>query len=104
MPTTTVDRQGLTSLLTPPRIAPARVRFRDAQTGAWLHGVSEPKIDINSFRMELALQAYTPCPYEGRDRWHATVRRLRRLGQLVGWPVQADAAHCPICATARELD
>src|SRR5262245_17960419 len=56
-----VSYAGLTSQIVPPLVAPARVRFRDAQTGRWLEGVSEPKIDLNMFRMDLLVRAYDPC-------------------------------------------
>lgn len=56
-----IDWNGLTSQVVPPKVEPARVRFRDPKTGVWLTGVSEPKIDPNMFRMDLTLKAYEPC-------------------------------------------
>jgi hypothetical protein len=57
-----VDYGGLTSVLAPPVVAPARVRFKDVRTGEWIEGGSEPKIDCNATRIDLLLQAYDPCP------------------------------------------
>jgi len=62
-----VDYGGLTSVLAPPVVAPARVRFKDVRTGQWIEGVSEPKIDCNAFRMDLNVRAYEPC--HNRDHW-----------------------------------
>ena len=62
-----VDYGGLTSLVAPPVVAPARVRFKDVHTGKWIEGVSEPKIDLNSFRMDLTVHAYEPC--DNTDHW-----------------------------------
>jgi hypothetical protein len=56
-----VDAAGLTTQIAPPLVAPARVRFRDVQTGKWIEGISEPKIDPNMFRLDLTVQAYAPC-------------------------------------------
>jgi hypothetical protein len=104
MPPPGIDRQGLTSVLTPPLIAPARVRFKDTRTGQWIEGISEPKIDPNHFRMTLDIKAYSPCPYEGKDRLHRLMRTFHhRGGTLMGWPTVTDGAHCPVCGTARTL-
>jgi hypothetical protein len=81
-------------------IAPARVRFRDPVTGAWLLGVSEPKIDPNHCRLRLTIRAYDPCPFEWRDQRHALARFWRRAHQLN----PARPAHlCDVCGTLRVL-
>jgi hypothetical protein len=81
-------------------IAPARVRFRDPVTGAWLLGVSEPKIDPNHCRLRLTIRAYDPCPFEWSDQRHALARFWRRAQQLN----PARPAHlCDVCGTLRVL-
>lgn len=56
-----IDYDGLTTIVAPPVVAPAHVRFKDPTTGLWLTGISEPKIDPNYFRMDLNVKAYAPC-------------------------------------------
>lgn len=81
-------------------IAPARVRFRDPASGAWLVGVSEPKIDPNHFRVALDVKAYAPCPREETDGRHRVARALRTAQQVQ--PTRP--AHlCDVCGEAREL-
>jgi hypothetical protein len=96
---TVVDRQGLTSIVAPPLEAPVRVRFRDTTTGQWLHGLSEPKIDPNHFRIHLLVQGYAPCRWFGHP-FHPYRGTLARLLRRVPPP---DAAHCPICGLPRQL-
>jgi len=62
-----VDYGPLTSQGALPVVAPARVRFKDTRTGRWIEGMSEPKIDLNAFRMDLDIRAYAPC--RTRDHW-----------------------------------
>lgn len=56
-----IDYDGLTTIVAPPVVAPAHVRFKDPTTGLWLTGISEPKIDPNMLRLHLDLKAYAPC-------------------------------------------
>jgi hypothetical protein len=104
MPTATIDRQGLTSVVRPVLATPVSVRFRDQATGQWLHGLSEPKIDPNHFRVHLDVRAYAPCKYQGTRR-HGAVRFFRqRGGKVIGWPVAVDdGSCCDVCGTPREL-
>lgn len=88
------------------QIAPARVGFRDPQTGAWLYGVSEPKIDPNHMRLSLTLKAYAPCKYEWTSPAHALARGVRLVAeQRAGTQIQPmRPAHlCDVCGTPRVL-
>ena len=49
---------------------PVRLMFKDPVTGETIHGVSEPVIDPNHFRINLNVKAYAPCKDQshwGRD-------------------------------------
>jgi hypothetical protein len=63
-----ISYDGLTTVIAPPVVAPAYVRFKDPTTGLWLAGVSEPKIDPNMFRMDLNVKAYAPCQHRRHHR------------------------------------
>jgi hypothetical protein len=66
----------LTSLGAPVLVAPSRVRFRDTR-GRWMAGVSEPKIDPNSLRIDLRVAGYDPCPRKAH--WGRACRCTKRL-------------------------
>jgi hypothetical protein len=72
-----IDYGGLTSRLATPLARPARVRFRDVATGQWLEGVSEPKIDINDFRIDLTVKAFDPCRF--KSHWGRACGCQKRL-------------------------
>jgi len=59
-----VNFAGLTSMGAAPLVAPVRVRFKDVQSGQWMEGLSEPKIDPNHWRIHLKVQAFAPCRFE----------------------------------------
>jgi hypothetical protein len=63
-----VSYGGLTTVVGPPVVSPAHVRFRDPTTGDWLTGVSEPKIDPNHLRIDLRVAAYAPCAQRRHHR------------------------------------
>jgi hypothetical protein len=74
-----IDWNGLTSQVAPPKVEPARVRFRDAQTGQWLFGISEPKIDPGIMRIDLELRAYEPCATKAHWRRRGGCPCAKRL-------------------------
>lgn len=59
-----VSYGGLTTRLDAPLVDASVVRFQD-EHGQWIQGRSEPKIDPNHFRIDLAVHAYAPCPEHG---------------------------------------
>lgn len=77
------DVQGLTSVVAPPLIAPAHVRFRDVKTGEWIEGISEPKIDPNHWRIDLHVRAYAPCRREAH-RGHSCGCKKKLTGERSG--------------------